>query len=198
MAGSAPNFSVTGFQLSEVRKPRPKACQAGSEPCRSASMTPASSTSTVMAEIRVSDLNAISPPRKRRSVAARLSSAWTVAISLPTTAAASIISKALHSVAAATCRKAEDRNGQRPSYPLAYLSLVHGEDRLAGRVLDVAGPHLLDFVDDLVRHGDVVELLGHLVAVLVRPGEEFERFGGGCRILRLLVHQDPGSSRHRP
>src|SRR5262249_37507053 len=92
----------------------------------------------------------------------------------------------------------EDRNGQRPPYPLAYASLVHGEDRLAGRVLDVAGPHLLDFVDDLVGHRDVVELLGHLVAALVGPGEELQRFGGSCRILRLLVHQDPRSSPHRP
>src|SRR5262249_1369346 len=160
-------------------------------------MTPASSTSTVIAEISVSDLNAMSPRRKRRSVAARPSSAWTEAISLPTTAA-SIISKTLHSVAVATCRKDEDRNGQRPPYPLAYPSLVHGEDRLAGRVLDVAGPHLLNVVDDLVRHRDVVELLGHLVAVLVRPGEEFERFGGRCRIFRLLVQKAPRTSRHRP
>ena len=32
MAGAAPNFSVTGFQLSEVKKPNPKAFHAGSEP----------------------------------------------------------------------------------------------------------------------------------------------------------------------
>src|SRR6516165_9646958 len=192
MAGRAPNFSVTGFQLSEVRKPRPKARHAGKEPCRSASMTPASSTSTVIAEISVSDLNAMSPRRKRRSVAARSSSAWTEAISFTTTAA-SIISKTFHSVAVATCRKDEDRNGQRPPYPLAYPSLVHGEDRLAGRVLNVSGPHLLNVVDDLVRYRDVVELLGHLVAVLVRPGEEERRQDGrGAQL-----HPDTGQGRRR-
>src|ERR1043166_5127393 len=64
----------------------------GSEPCSSATMTPASSTSTVIAATSVIDLKAMSPRRKRRRVVARLPSAWTRAISLPTTAASIILS----------------------------------------------------------------------------------------------------------
>ena len=46
---------MTGFQLSEVKKPKPKARQAGREPCNSAIMTPASSTSTVTADAKRDD-----------------------------------------------------------------------------------------------------------------------------------------------
>ena len=87
MAGSAPNFSVTGFQLSEVKKPKPKARQAGNDPCSSATITPASSTSTVSAEISVTALKIWSSRLKRRKVLARFNSSWTSVRFLSATAA---------------------------------------------------------------------------------------------------------------
>ena len=53
-------------------------------------------------------------------------------------------------------------------------------------------------VDDIGGHRNVVELFGHLAAVLVGPREELECFAGRGRIRRLLVDQDPGRGRHRP
>src|SRR5581483_3102867 len=77
-------------------------------------------------------------------------------------------------------------------------SVRHREDRLAARVLDLRHPILLDVLDDIRRHRDVVEGLGHLAAVLVRPGEELERLAGGRCIDRLLVDEDPRRRGHRP
>src|SRR6478735_3244885 len=71
MAGAAPNFSVTGFQLSEVKKPKPKAFQAGSEPITRERMTPARSTRTAIAEHWVMILKVLSPRRKRRNTLVR-------------------------------------------------------------------------------------------------------------------------------
>src|SRR5215831_14999770 len=47
-------------------------------------------------------------------------------------------------------------------------------------------------------HRDVVELFGHLAAVLERPFEELDGFGGGGLIRRILVHQDEGRGGNRP
>src|SRR5262249_40265375 len=66
------------------------------------------------------------------------------------------------------------------------------------QVLTAYSPPTLDAVDDVLRHRDVIELLGHLVALVVGPGEELERLGGRRRILRLLIEQDPSRRRHRP
>src|SRR5262249_60507301 len=52
--------------------------------------------------------------------------------------------------------------------------------------------------DAVLWHRDVTERLGHLVALVVGPGEELERLGGRRRILRLLIEQDPSRRRHRP
>src|SRR4029077_19725188 len=85
----------------------------------------------------------------------------------------------------------------RPS-PAPANSMRHCGERLARRVLYLGRPGLLDAVDDVLRHRNVVELLSHLGALVVGPGEELERLGSGRRVLRLLVHQDPRRRRHRP
>ena len=46
------------------------------------------------------------------------------------------------------------------------------------------------------RH--IVEAFGQLVAVVIGPFEEFQRFGGVSRIRRLLVDEDEGRARDRP
>src|SRR4249919_690250 len=81
---------------------------------------------------------------------------------------------------------------------LGLDDLVHGVDGLACRVFDVCGPHLLDIGNDGVRHGDVIQFIGHFVAILVSPGEELEGLAGVCGSLRLLVNEDPGGRGHRP
>src|SRR5262245_25203203 len=92
------------------------------------------------------------------------------------------------------------RGRRRRSRRLLRSSSVGGgdEQRLAARVLDLARPGLLDRADDLVRHRDIVEILGHLVALGVGPVEELEGLGGSGRILRLLVNQDKGRAGDRP
>src|SRR5215813_10479147 len=81
---------------------------------------------------------------------------------------------------------------------LAYRSIRHCEDRLAARVLDFIRPGLLNILDDIGRHWNVVEILRRLAAVLVRPGKELESLTGGGNITRLLVDEDPGRRRHWP
>src|SRR6516162_195835 len=73
--------------------------------------------------------------------------------------------------------------------PFRIHARSHREQRLARCVFHFVRPGLLDAVDDVLRHRDVIELLGHLVALVVGPGEELERLGGGRRILRLLIEQ---------
>src|SRR5262249_7121054 len=77
-------------------------------------------------------------------------------------------------------------------------SVSHREQRLAPCVFHCVRRGLLHAVDDVLPHRDVIGLLGHLVALVVGPGEELERLGGGRRILRLLIEQDPSRRRHRP
>src|SRR3982074_2948177 len=72
------------------------------------------------------------------------------------------------------------------------------EEWLAGSVLDLRRPDLLDGADDIVRHRHEVELFGHLIALGKAPSEELERFGCGGRILRLLVGQDEGRAPDPP
>src|SRR2546423_671128 len=82
--------------------------------------------------------------------------------------------------------------------PRNARSVRQGEERLAACVLDLACPSLLNRADDLGGHRYIIELFSHLAALVVGPVEELEGGGGGRRILRLLVDQDPGCSRHRP
>src|SRR6266478_9518158 len=58
--------------------------------------------------------------------------------------------------------------------------------------LDVSRPGLLDQLDHQIRHRNVVEFLGHLVALGECPFEELDGLGGRRLINRLLVHQDEG------
>src|SRR5262249_60729760 len=59
----------------------------------------------------------------------------------------------------------------------------HREQRLARCVFHFVRPGLLYAVDDVLRHRDVIELLGHLVALVVGPGGDIE---------------GPGRQRHNP
>ena len=49
-----------------------------------------------------------------------------------------------------------------------------------------------------VGHRHVVQVVGHLVAVLVGPVEELQRVGGLRRLVLRLVHQDEGGAGDRP
>src|SRR5215813_6994929 len=80
----------------------------------------------------------------------------------------------------------------------AYRSIRHREDRLAVRILDFSRPGLLNILDDIGGHRNVVKLLGSLGAVFVRPGEELESLACRSGITRLLVEEDPRRRRHRP
>src|SRR5262249_61458708 len=71
------------------------------------------------------------------------------------------------------------------------------EDRLALFVLDVL-PTLLDQANNPARHRYIIELLGHLAALGIGPGEELERLGGVGRLCRLLVDEDEGGACDRP
>src|SRR3546814_12868755 len=64
-------------------------------------------------------------------------------------------------------------------------------DRLAA-ILDVVDPGLFDELDDAVRHRHVVEIAGHLVAILERPVEELQRDQRVSSFCRLVVHDDEG------
>src|SRR5262249_16806383 len=82
--------------------------------------------------------------------------------------------------------------------PSTSTSVRKRENRPAAPILDLGHPHLLNRVDDVARHWDVVEFLRHLAALGVSPVEEFQHFGGRHRIARLLVHEDEGGAGHRP
>ena len=71
-------------------------------------------------------------------------------------------------------------------------------DRLAIGVLDLGGPDLLDFRDDGLRHRNVVQFLGHLVAFRKGPSKELERLVRDNRVSRLLGEQDEGRAGNRP
>ena len=69
--------------------------------------------------------------------------------------------------------------------PLAILDVgVPGRSRPASTTVD--------------RHRHVVELLGHLAAVVVGPVEEVEHLLAGLGLVLLLVHQDEGRAGDRP
>ncbi len=63
---SAPNLSVTGFQTSVVRKPKPKVRSAGQAPKISAIMTPPNSSNTISAKNSVLERKKLSCRRWRR------------------------------------------------------------------------------------------------------------------------------------
>src|SRR6201993_2451099 len=82
--------------------------------------------------------------------------------------------------------------------PLDRPSVRKRENRLAAGILDLGHPQLLNRVDELRRHRDVVELLRHLAALGISPIEESEHFGCCRRIARLLVHEHESGTGHRP
>src|SRR5437879_1888276 len=58
------------------------------------------------------------------------------------------------------------------AFPGLIASIGAGEERLAARILDLRGPHLLHFGDDFGRHRHVVQILSHLAALGIGPAEE--------------------------
>src|SRR5262249_56241006 len=74
----------------------------------------------------------------------------------------------------------EQGEGPRTApFPTPCNSVDHCVERLARGVLHFARPGLLDAVGDVLRHRDVIELLGHLGALVIGPSEELERLGSG-------------------
>ncbi len=53
--------------------------------------------------------------------------------------------------------------------------------------LTVVLPGLVDHVDDVVRHRDVVELCSHVVTLGIGPVEELQRFGNSLRVIGVLA-----------
>src|SRR6516225_3921514 len=105
-------------------------------------------------------------------------------------------------------RRRRRYRSERPSLPrrspvLAYLFLLDRSrapdaalrPEHESSALDLGSPGLLDLLDDAVRHRDVVEFLGHLVAVLEGPAEELDGFLRGRLVGPFLVHEDEGRRR---
>src|SRR3954453_3584606 len=65
-----------------------------------------------------------------------------------------------------------------------------GWSRRSRSALDLGRPGLLNHLDDRIRHRNVIELLGHFVAMGKSPSEELDGFLRGCLVGRILVHQD--------
>src|SRR5690606_17644209 len=67
-----------------------------------------------------------------------------------------------------------------------------------GLLLDLRPDLGANVVGQAVRQCDVVQIGGHLLAVLEGPVEELQHLGGLCLVARLLVHQDEGSRADGP
>ena len=196
----APNFSVTGFQPPRSRKLKPKVRSAGHDAETSETMMPPRMTRTAMAAARVRWRKARRPtadaaalwrgrparrierlrlatPRQPRAPPGRLH---------PALLGLSPSGEPLKRPAAATqaaCSRRWTRKGRRSG------ALSHGhQDQL---VIANTGLPLASLISlfqycsmslhDVGRHRDIVEVLGHLAAVLVGPGEELQRFAGRRR-----------------
>ena len=164
---------MTGFQLCEVKKSKPKARQAGSEPCTSEIMTPARITSTAMAEALRQDVEgAVADAKAAQDPGALLvipdpdlnghGLKRHVHASRPLLQRCCKLKWKIEAGAEGGCSCLD------PDRPL-----VHGEDGLSGGVLDLC-PLPAGERNNVVGHRDVIELFGHLSAVLIRPVEEFE------------------------
>jgi hypothetical protein len=77
-----------------------------------------------------------------------------------------------------------------------FYALLEG-NRLTGSVLDVT-PELLNRCDHFRRHGNVVQIRCGFATVCVCPVEEFQDFGGICRLVLLAMHQDGSCAGNRP
>src|ERR1700675_323403 len=214
MAGSAPKLSVTGFQRSLTKKPKPKVRSAGSEPLISETMTPLSSNSTPMAAARVRWRNAMSPSRNRSSALVRArASAGTKpwpdnAISTTDCLRAGCMS----SPCARSFRRATQaalRSRQKPLFALSgkgkrrlpqrlFPRAKISVNRLAVGTFDLVFPGLLDQRHDVIGHRHVIEVGRHLLAVLIAPIEELQGFGRRRDVGRNRLHQDEGRASNRP
>src|SRR5690606_23768405 len=76
-------------------------------------------------------------------------------------------------------------------------ALLRSVDRPARTVLD-GSPGRRGLVDHRGGHRDVVELEGHLVAILEGPAEELQGFGGTRRLIGFRVHEDKARRDDRP
>src|SRR6266576_244459 len=86
-----------------------------------------------------------------------------------------------------------------PGFARSSRAPNDGSTSLRARsALDISRPGLLDQLDHRIRHRNVVEFLGHLVALGESPFEELDGLGGRRLVDRLLVHQDEGRPGNRP
>src|SRR5690349_14154435 len=77
------------------------------------------------------------------------------------------------------------------------LGWAAGPDWLPIRTLYLL-PALVDQFDYRLRHRHIVELLGHLCAVVIGPVEEIQRLARDIGLGLLLVHQDEARPGDRP
>src|SRR5450755_4504688 len=182
-------------------------------------MIPPRMTRTVTAAARVRWRNAASPNRKRPRTLARSTCSATemvppcnttsttgrlpagcIRLSLSLKRVQGSYSSGPLAALQATLRAAVDKE-RAPNLVIGsapFPVVLGSEHGLAGRVLDLNLPVLLNIRGHIGRHRHIIELRRHLGAVLVRPSEELQRFAGSGRIGGLLVDEDPSRRRHRP
>src|ERR1700683_329477 len=178
MAASAPNFSVTGFHLSVVKKPKPKVCSAGSDPTANATITPLNSSKTAIAAARVNWRKAASPSRSRSSTLARavpatdttkpFGSATSTTECLRTNPKGRSLAgrRSAHFKRPARYRtrarrKPRGDNAGDPARAAEVPSLApellrhaaHDVQRLAARAFYFSGPNFLSLGGEFLRHG---------------------------------------------
>src|ERR1700737_2572316 len=154
MAVAAPNFSLGGLQASEMRKPRPNSRNAGHAPINSAIATPARRTRTRTAEPSVKRRNPASDTFSRPSARAR--SMGELCAPLGVSIAVAVMD--FFNISRAEHAGNEDGASSSAAHP-----------GVGSLLLDVGVPHLLDQRLHIGGHGDVVEILRHLVALVISP-----------------------------
>src|SRR5258708_1885311 len=189
---SAPKSSLTGSQFSFHKKPRPNFSSDNREPMRSETRIAASRLKTRKAKKRVRLRNTASINALLRSTGG-MGERSIAAADLSAVAILPRSSTALIGFGGKSTSDIELRSVPGPGKSEYFPSV----DCLAGRV----GHHLprrLDFLHHRLGHRHVVELVGHLRAVLERPVEELEHFAAGLGLFLLRVHEDEGGARDRP
>src|SRR4029453_17102334 len=170
MGATPPKTPLTGFQTLVKKKPMPNLSSAGAAAIPSETSIPASNPRTSSAKTSVACSNAQSrhaPVARGEPGGAegrRARGCAPAVIEEPKVAAAASVGM----------------------IPLSrWRSLERSiPQRLAGTVLYLRFPRVLDLGDKRRRQRDVVELFGHLLAIFQRPVEELQHF---CRVLRLLL-----------
>src|SRR6516225_306103 len=178
IGASAPNWSVTGFHTSRVRKLNPKWANAGQAPTKSEMATPPSSASTSSAAAKVAPRKA----RSRRRCAA---------------ACAGSIAATVFITDGNLSRCSSPNQVRRPA-PRQRFGAAAPPGSNRRNTLDLGLPRVPDLSDQAVGQRYVIELGGHLGTVLVCPVEEFQRRTGRGRVRRAAIHQNETRTGDRP